>query len=407
VTTFQNNPVAITLTGSDPDGDPLTFTVAILPAHGTLSGTPPNLIYTPAADYIGPDAFTFTVSDGQASSGPAMVSIQVLRIPDPPDLISGLVQCETGDVLITFNEPIDPANAQDVFAYYLEAADGTLIPAIYIISLPSPQEVVVRFEPAPMAGQSYTLVVNFMCDPSGDCAQEQRMPLQFDMESPIVLCNVAVSTLSPANNQLVEVGLTAGSTDGNLHVQVFSDEPELSVLDDAVLSNGALKLRARRNPSLDGRVYLIVVTSTDACGNTGVCCRTVVVPVNGSQAALNAVNAQAAIAQSECSPNGAPSTPYRLRLPVAVSAAGLTTTQQGIERLTESLLSAQVDQKCERALCAALHAAAASLEAGRDQVGANQLRAFQNKAWTQLGPTQPDLAEALIQAAQDIIDGAW
>ncbi len=38
---------------------PLTFTVVTRPARGSLSGTAPELTYTPAANYHGPDSFTF------------------------------------------------------------------------------------------------------------------------------------------------------------------------------------------------------------------------------------------------------------------------------------------------------------------------------------------------------------
>src|SRR6185436_4761368 len=43
-------PLPITLTGSDPDGDPLAFSITTLPVWGTLSGTPPNVIYTAATN---------------------------------------------------------------------------------------------------------------------------------------------------------------------------------------------------------------------------------------------------------------------------------------------------------------------------------------------------------------------
>ncbi|MEN3360305.1 MAG: hypothetical protein V7637_4287, partial [Mycobacteriales bacterium] len=76
--------VGITLTGSDVDGDALTYAVGAGPAHGTLSGTAPNLTYTPAAGYSGPDSFTFTTNDGQASSDPATVSITVTPVVTPP-----------------------------------------------------------------------------------------------------------------------------------------------------------------------------------------------------------------------------------------------------------------------------------------------------------------------------------
>src|SRR5207244_2326145 len=47
------------------------------PAHGILSGTAPNLTYTPAANYTGADSFTFTVNDGLIDSAPATVSLAI------------------------------------------------------------------------------------------------------------------------------------------------------------------------------------------------------------------------------------------------------------------------------------------------------------------------------------------
>jgi hypothetical protein len=83
VTVAEDTAAAITLTGSDIDGDALTF-VASSPANGFLSGTAPNLTYTPAANYNGSDTFTFTVSDGTATSAPATVSITVTAVSDAP-----------------------------------------------------------------------------------------------------------------------------------------------------------------------------------------------------------------------------------------------------------------------------------------------------------------------------------
>jgi carboxypeptidase T len=87
VTTQQDTPVGITLTGSDVDGDPLSFSIETGPSHGTLSGSVPNLTYTPAAGYTGSDSFAFTVSDGAISSPPATVSITV-NPPGPVTVFS-------------------------------------------------------------------------------------------------------------------------------------------------------------------------------------------------------------------------------------------------------------------------------------------------------------------------------
>ena len=71
---------SVALTGSDLDGDALTFTVTAPPAHGTLTGTGASLTYTPVAGYHGPDSFAFTVNDGVATSAAATVSITVTPV---------------------------------------------------------------------------------------------------------------------------------------------------------------------------------------------------------------------------------------------------------------------------------------------------------------------------------------
>lgn len=72
------NPTPIFLTGSGPTEDPLIFVITNPPDHGSLTGTPPDLIYTPDNGYDGPDSFEFTVGDGVDVSAPATVSLTVL-----------------------------------------------------------------------------------------------------------------------------------------------------------------------------------------------------------------------------------------------------------------------------------------------------------------------------------------
>ena len=77
VATSEDTPVEIILTASNLGGDALTFSIVDAPAHGQLSGTPPNLTYTPNEGYNGPDSFTFRVTDGTNHSNTATVTITV------------------------------------------------------------------------------------------------------------------------------------------------------------------------------------------------------------------------------------------------------------------------------------------------------------------------------------------
>ena len=85
VTTAEETADVVTLAGTDVDGDTLTFAKASDPAHGTVSiTTAGSATYTPAANYHGPDSFTFTVSDGTVTSPAATVSITVTPVNDAP-----------------------------------------------------------------------------------------------------------------------------------------------------------------------------------------------------------------------------------------------------------------------------------------------------------------------------------
>ena len=76
--------MGIVLSGSDPDEDVLTYSVLTQPSNGTLSGTAPNLIYTPSENFNGSDSFTYLVNDGALDSAIAQVDITVLPVEDIP-----------------------------------------------------------------------------------------------------------------------------------------------------------------------------------------------------------------------------------------------------------------------------------------------------------------------------------
>ncbi|MGB4866697.1 MAG: Ig-like domain-containing protein, partial [Hyphomicrobium sp.] len=83
--TAEDTPVSGILTATDIDGDTLTFLKASDPANGTVvvnaNGT---YTYTPNANYVGGDSFTYTVSDGKGGSVTKTVAITVTPVNDAP-----------------------------------------------------------------------------------------------------------------------------------------------------------------------------------------------------------------------------------------------------------------------------------------------------------------------------------
>ncbi|MVT08451.1 Ig-like domain-containing protein [Chitinophaga tropicalis] len=84
-TTNEDTPVTGTVSGTDPDGDVLTFLKASEPAHGTVivyaSG---SYAYTPDADYNGPDNFNIEINDGNGGTVTVTVNITVAPVNDVP-----------------------------------------------------------------------------------------------------------------------------------------------------------------------------------------------------------------------------------------------------------------------------------------------------------------------------------
>lgn len=82
ITTEEATPVIITLLGSDPDGDAITFDFATFPSRGNVILNGQEVSYTPHAGQLGNDSFNFIVSDGQLTAT-ATVSITINPANNP------------------------------------------------------------------------------------------------------------------------------------------------------------------------------------------------------------------------------------------------------------------------------------------------------------------------------------
>jgi hypothetical protein len=153
VSTCAGSAIAITLAASDPDSASCMpgvqgFAIAQGPAHGSLSGTPPAITYTPAPGYSGPDSLTFTATDGRCASAPATVSITVQPSGDAPTchIVVGpllklteeqpelvVLSCdnETGEVVLDGTLSSNPGGGT---LTYMWTVDGTPVGAGPIIT---------------------------------------------------------------------------------------------------------------------------------------------------------------------------------------------------------------------------------------------------------------------------------
>jgi len=126
LSTNEDTDLSITLTGDDPDGDALTFTVASDPSDGTVTCTAEDCTYTPDLDFNGDDSFTFTVNDGTSDSGAATISITVDAVNDDPTAdAQTLSTAEDTDLSITLTGD-DPDGDALTFAVATDPDNGTV-----------------------------------------------------------------------------------------------------------------------------------------------------------------------------------------------------------------------------------------------------------------------------------------
>ena len=148
--TSRNRPIAIDVLANDSDADSSVLTVQIVqgPAHGAVSlNRAGRVVYTPAADYVGADAFSYSASDGALASNVVNVAITVNAVNSAP--------VARDDVFVTDE---DTPIVFDVLLNDSDAETGPLTPVV--VSAPQHGRLATRssgaFEYAPNADYSGT-----------------------------------------------------------------------------------------------------------------------------------------------------------------------------------------------------------------------------------------------------------
>jgi len=100
-TTAENAALSFAISGSDPDGDPLTYSTGVLPAGAAFDAATATFSWTPGYDQAGSHQVTFTVSDGTASDSET-ITITVTNVNRPPVLASPGDKTATEQQALTF-----------------------------------------------------------------------------------------------------------------------------------------------------------------------------------------------------------------------------------------------------------------------------------------------------------------
>ena len=124
--TDEDSPLSVALAATDIENDALTYEVTVQPQHGSLSGTASDITYTPAANYNGPDSFSFVAKDATTTSAPAVVSLVVRPINDLP-LAQNLTATTDEDTAVPFHlAATDADDAEHAYSVIAPPTNGTL-----------------------------------------------------------------------------------------------------------------------------------------------------------------------------------------------------------------------------------------------------------------------------------------
>lgn len=114
VTTPWNTAVTVNVLANDSDanGDPLTITAVTQGQYGSVSIGSGVVTYTPVTGYVGPDSFTYTISDGNGGTATATVTVAVEAMAAAPLAAEATVESGTNAAA-----DVDEANADATGGY--------------------------------------------------------------------------------------------------------------------------------------------------------------------------------------------------------------------------------------------------------------------------------------------------
>jgi hypothetical protein len=266
---------------TDVDGDLLSVQSFTQGAHGVVSAVSGGLRYTPAANYYGPDAFTYVVSDGDGATATASVTVTVTAVPDAPTALDDTAQLGPNpsiliDVLANDfdvdNLPPAAPNAGLVIIGSVQPENGTAVPEN------TPSGVQIRYTP----NGAFVGTDTFQYTIDDGTGLTDTATVSVLVNTPPV-CTHAVASLPfiwPPNPSQTHQIFVSGVTDPNgdpitiTITKIEQDEPVDSTGDGKFTPDGAgvgtssAWLRAERRGGSNGRVYEISFRADDGRGGS-------------------------------------------------------------------------------------------------------------------------------------------
>ena len=127
IITKEDVPATFTMTGNDPEGKAITFTVSKNPEHGTVTTSGAAGTYTPKLNFNGVDSLEYTASDGKLISSIGKINVVIDPVDDKPNTMDVVVSTDE-DTPVEIELKADEVDGdQIVFNIKTEPLNGAVI----------------------------------------------------------------------------------------------------------------------------------------------------------------------------------------------------------------------------------------------------------------------------------------
>ena len=154
VNLLEDSSTEILLNASGTIDSILTYNVVTSPLNGSLSGIPPNLVYTPNMNFSGTDNMIYNAANGFILSEEASITFNVIPVNDPPIATDFTVDINTAPYIVDFNESISDLDNDELILITLPSSENEILSTLLGGTLTPVGNLIYEYSPPETAPES-------------------------------------------------------------------------------------------------------------------------------------------------------------------------------------------------------------------------------------------------------------
>ena len=238
VSTTEQVAATITLSGTDADGDTLTYAIVDSPSNGNATLDGATVTYTSTSDTATSDSFTFKVNDGTVDSAKATISINITAVNDSPVANSQnltVIEDKTLEIILSGSDPDEDTLTFLIVASPIKGTanlDGNKVTYIPNLGYYGSDSIIFRVNDGTVlssAGFIQITITSNDLDEDGILNDDDKCP-NTPAGTIVDVKGCPVFTLPVNNNKvLVSSATCIGTSDGSLEISIEDNSFDYTV----------------------------------------------------------------------------------------------------------------------------------------------------------------------------------